>query len=99
MSEEKQKNKEASDLTDVGAFWKKTKNGKTCLSGKLKIGSKEFTAFLFSNNKSKPNQPDYRLTVSNLDEDLMPENNGSNKKSSPESGEALMPDNQDDIPF
>jgi hypothetical protein len=29
----------------------------------------------------------------------MPENNGSNKKSSPESGEALMPDNQDDIPF
>ena len=90
-----------SDLTDIGAFWKKTKNGKSFLSGKLKIGNREFTSFIFSNNKNKPNQPDYRLTVSNLDEDLMPEIPGLDKaKKISETNTSESNDlNQDDIPF
>lgn len=86
-----------SELTDVGAFWKKTKNGKSFLSGKLKIGDREFTAFIFSNNKNKPNQPDYRLTVSNLDSDLIPETISSNKQK--EKTVQADTENQDDIPF
>jgi uncharacterized protein (DUF736 family) len=86
-----------SELTDLGAFWKKNKNGKNFLSGKLKIGNREFTAFIFSNNKSKPNQPDYRLTVSNLDSDLIPEVVGADKpKAQPVPSDS---ENQDDIPF
>jgi hypothetical protein len=99
MSETKQKSKEASDLVDLGAFWKKSKNGKNFLSGKLKIGNREFTAFIFSNNKSKPNQPDYRLTVSNLDEDLLPESAGLDKAKPKEEKVTADTDNQDDIPF
>jgi len=96
MSETKTNSNNKSDLTDLGAFWKKTKNGKSFLSGKLKVGNKEFTAFIFSNNKSKPNQPDYRLTVSNLDEDLRPSIAGLDKsKEQPQDPS----DNQDDIPF
>lgn len=100
MSETKNKSNNASDLTDLGAFWKKTKNGKSFLSGKLKIGNREFTAFIFSNNKNKPNQPDYRLTVSNLDEDLLPEIAGLDKaKSKTQSSPEQSDSNQDDIPF
>lgn len=99
MSETKQKSKEASDLVDLGAFWKKSKNGKNFLSGKLKIGNREFTAFIFSNNKSKPNQPDYRLTVSNLDEDLLPEASGQGNVKAKEEKVTADIDNQDDIPF
>jgi hypothetical protein len=98
MEDKKQKNKEASNLTDIGAFWKKNKNGKNFLSGKVKISNKEFTAFIFSNNKSKPNQPDYRLTVSDLDDDLKPEMVDSNKAQKHESNQSIA-DNQDDIPF
>lgn len=100
MSETKNQNNKSSELTDLGAFWKKTKNGKSFLSGKLKIGNREFTAFIFSNNKSKPNQPDYRLTVSNLDEDLTPEIAGLDKsKVKKEVPTDSSDSNQDDIPF
>lgn len=101
MSETKNTSNNQSDLTDLGAFWKKSKNGKNFLSGKLKIGNREFTAFIFSNNKNKPNQPDYRLTVSNLDEDLLPEIAGLDKakaKSTDQSAD-ISSENQDDIPF
>lgn len=94
MSETKQKNN-ASDLTDVGAFWKKEKNGKQFLSGKVKIGNSEFTAFIFKNNKTKPNQPDYRLTLSDLSEEFRPEINKPAKTETVSSSE----ENQDDIPF
>jgi uncharacterized protein (DUF736 family) len=95
MSETNSKNNSASDLTDVGAFWKKEKNGKQFLSGKVKIGNSEFTAFIFKNNKTKPNQPDYRLTLSDLDEDLKPVSQKAPKQ------EVVSSDseNQDDIPF
>jgi hypothetical protein len=95
MSETNNKNNSASDLTDVGAFWKKEKNGKQFLSGKVKIGNSEFTAFIFKNNKTKPNQPDYRLTLSDLDEDLKPVSQKAPKQ------EAVSSDseNQHDIPF
>lgn len=99
MSEIKNKTNSASDLTDLGAFWKKNKNGKNFLSGKLKIGGREFTAFIFANNKSKPNQPDYRLTVSNLDEDLVPDSGEAKKAKSAPSQNLDPSDNQDDIPF
>lgn len=95
MSETTNKNNNASDLTDIGAFWKKEKNGKQFLSGKVKIGDGEYTAFLFKNNKTKPNQPDYRLTLSDLPEDLKPLSQKAAKQ------EVSTPDteNQDDIPF
>lgn len=96
MSETKQKNNNTSDLTDVGAFWKKEKDGRQFLSGKVKIGGNEYTAFVFKNNKSKPNQPDYRLTVSNLDEDLK---SASQKTTKQEPVEHQEIENQDDIPF
>jgi uncharacterized protein (DUF736 family) len=57
-----------SDLTEVGAFWKKVKDGKTFLSGKVKIGDKEYTAFIFPNKKGKDTHPDYRLSVAGLEE-------------------------------
>jgi hypothetical protein len=95
MSETNNKNNSASDLTDVGAFWKKEKNGKQFLSGKVKIGNSEFTAFIFKNNKTKPNQPDYRLTLSDLDEDLKP----VSQKAPKQEVESSDPENQDDIPF
>lgn len=97
MSETKEKNNKTSDLTDIGAFWKKTKNGKSFLSGKVKISNREFTAFIFSNNKSKPNQPDYRLTISDLDEDLKPIIAGLDKPK--EKTEVSVDTSQDDIPF
>lgn len=97
MSETKQKNNNASDLTDTGAFWKKEKNGKQFLSGKVKIGNGEYTAFIFKNNKSKPNQPDYRLTLADLPEDLKPESQKVPKKEKQEDVQDL--ENQDDIPF
>jgi|694.fasta_scaffold03611_22 hypothetical protein len=97
MSETKQKNNNASDLTDTGAFWKKEKNGKQFLSGKVKIGNGEYTAFIFKNNKSKPNQPDYRLTLADLPEDLKPESQKVPKKEKQEDSVDL--ENQDDIPF
>lgn len=96
MSETKQKNNKASDLTDVGAFWKKEKNGKQFLSGKVKIGDGEFTAFIFKNNKTKPNQPDYRLTLAELSEDLKP---AAQKNSKPSADTQDETENQDDIPF
>lgn len=99
MSETNNKSNSQSDLTDLGAFWKKNKNGKTFLSGKLKIGEREFTAFIFTNNKSKPNQPDYRLTVSDLDEDLIPQALSSKKVKGSNSDNPESSDNQDDIPF
>lgn len=95
MSEEKNKNKKASDLTSVGAFWKKEKNGKQFLSGKVKIGSGEFTAFIFKNDKSKPNQPDYRLTISDLEDSLKPESQKEYKSSQ----NNIEIENNDDIPF
>jgi len=89
-----------SDLTDIGAFWKKEKNGKSFLSGKVKIGGNDYTAFIFKNNKSKPNQPDYRLTLSNLEDDLKPASskNGGGGKAPTKQVDADI-DNQDDIPF
>lgn len=89
-----------SDLTDIGAFWKKEKNGKTFLSGKVKIGGNDYTAFIFKNNKSKPNQPDYRLTISNLEDDLKPssDKNGGGGKAPVKQVDADL-ENQDDIPF
>jgi hypothetical protein len=96
MSDTMQKSNNASDLTDVGAFWKKEKNGKQFLSGKVKIGSGEYTAFIFKNNKTKPNQPDYRLTLSDLSEDLKPESKAKKPQQSESPQEV---DNQDDIPF
>lgn len=95
MSETNSKNNSASDLTDVGAFWKKEKNGKQFLSGKVKIGNSEFTAFIFKNNKTKPNQPDYRLTLSDLDEDLKP----ASQKAPKQEVVSSDSENQDDIPF
>lgn len=95
MSETKQKNKNASDLTDTGAFWKKEKNGKQFLSGKVKIGNGEYTAFIFKNNKSKPNQPDYRLALADLPDDLKPESQKVPKVAE----ETSDSENQDDIPF
>jgi uncharacterized protein (DUF736 family) len=97
MSETKQKNGKASDLTDLGAFWKKEKNGKQFLSGKVKIGDGEFTAFIFKNNKTKPNQPDYRLTLADLPESLKPDVAQKNNK--PSSEAVVDSENQDDIPF
>lgn len=97
MSETNQKSDKVSDLVDVGAFWKKDKNGKQFLSGKVKIGDGEYTAFIFKNNKTKPNQPDYRLAVSDLSEDLKP---ASAKRTKTEAVAASADvDNQDDIPF
>ena len=61
-----------SDLTDIGSFWKKTKNGKSFLSGEVKIGDRKFTAFIFPNQKKKDTHPDYRLTLAELDADLVP---------------------------
>jgi hypothetical protein len=88
-----------SDLTDIGAFWKKEKNGKTFLSGKVKIGSNDYTAFIFKNNKTKPNQPDYRLVLSELEEALKPSSakDGGGKASKPQNDE--VESNNDDIPF
>ena len=95
MSETTKKNNEASTLTDVGAFWKKEKNGKQFLSGKVKIGSAEFTAFIFKNEKTKPNQPDYTLTLSDLPDELKPEKLVKAVKEEP----TAISENQDDIPF
>jgi hypothetical protein len=102
--EEKNNNnsKEQSNLVDIGAFWKKTKNGKTFLSGKVKISDKEFVAFIFNNNKSKPNQPDYRLVLSDLDEDLKPLDKKSKPTAKNNHSDQSIDDsveNQDDIPF
>jgi hypothetical protein len=96
MSETKQQNSKASDLTDVGAFWKKEKNGKQFLSGKVKIGNGEYTAFIFKNNKTKPNQPDYRLTLAELPDELKPESSKPAKSETPDDADM---NNQDDIPF
>ena len=65
------------------------------MSGKVKIGNSEFTAFIFKNNKTKPNQPDYRLTLSDLDEDLKP----ASQKAPKQEVVSSDPENQDDIPF
>lgn len=93
----KQTENKNSDLVDVGAFWKKNKNGKNFLSGKVKIANKEFTAFIFSNNKNKPNQPDYRLVLSNMDDELKPAIIGADKPTQEVSEQEVS--NQDDIPF
>jgi uncharacterized protein (DUF736 family) len=96
MSNKENANNGASDLTDVGVFWKKVnKAGKTFLSGKVKIGTAEYTAFVFTNNKSKPNQPDYRLTLSELDEELKPPTQQKPQNDLPKGDN----ENQDDIPF
>lgn len=87
-----------SDLTDIGAFWKKEKNGKSFLSGKVKIGGNDYTAFIFKNNKSKPNQPDYRLTLSNLEDDLKPTSSKNGGEATTKQVDADI-ENQDDIPF
>ena len=96
MSETKQ-NKNESNLTDLGVFWKKEKNGKSFLSGKVKLAGSDYTAFIFKNNKTKPNQPDYRLVISDLDENLMPESSKPSKSAQTQSeSESEV---NDDIPF
>lgn len=91
-----------SDLTNIGAFWKKDKSGKKFLSGKIKLGEKEYTAFVFSNKKDKDNHPDYRLVLSELDEDLIPpaekarrDNKPAQASTTPAPAEVA----DDDIPF
>ena len=63
MATENKTDKPKSDLVEVGAFWKKVKDGKTFLSGKVKLGDKEYTAFIFPNKKGKDTHPDYRLSL------------------------------------
>jgi hypothetical protein len=95
-----------SDLTDIGSFWKKTKNGKSFLSGEVKIGDRKFTAFIFPNQKKKDTHPDYRLTLAELDADLVPPafvpNGGAAAAPAP-SSKAATPKTADiddtDIPF
>jgi uncharacterized protein (DUF736 family) len=59
-------------LTEVGSFWKQTRGGSTFLKGSVKLGDREFKAFIFPNKKTKDTHPDFRLSISDLDEDLMP---------------------------
>lgn len=105
MAENKNSDKK-SDLTDVGAFWKKDNNGKKFLSGKVKIGDTEYTAFIFPNKKEKDTHPDYRLAIAELPEDLKPpdkreaavaERAAAKAKSSKSAPAAEA--NDDEIPF
>lgn len=89
-----------SDLTNIGAFWKKEKTGKRFLSGKIKLGEKEYTAFVFSNKKDKDNHPDYRLVIAELDEELIPASEKARKESKPaQNAPAPAEAAEDDIPF
>lgn len=87
MATENKTDKPKSDLVEVGAFWKKVKEGKTFLSGKVKIGDKEYSAFIFPNKKGKENHPDYRLSLA-----------GFEVSESPTEGDTAAAAD-DDIPF
>jgi hypothetical protein len=101
-------------LTDVGSFWKKTKDGKTYLSGQVRIGDQTYNAFVFTNQKKKDTHPDYRLTISNLPEDMKPPAFGgggasttsakpsakpATKKAAPKAPEPAEDTDDTDIPF
>lgn len=99
-------NKERSVLTNVGAFWKKTKNGKQFLSGNVQLGDSKFNALIFKNDKSKPTQPDYRLVIADLSDELVPSLEGAPSKGNKAKSVAqkapvndVDSDSYDDIPF
>lgn len=100
----------SSDLTDVGSFWKKKgKNGNSFLAGEVRIGDATFKAFIFPNKKAKDTHPDYRLSLADLPEDMVPPAFGSSKGKPAQSGgkAKAAPSNEgagsdvpeDDIPF
>ncbi len=102
MTDKNNTSNRASDLTDIGAFWRKEKNGNKFLSGKVKIGDNEFTAFIFPNKKGKDTHPDYRLALAELPDELKPEDkrdaavaerNAAKQSAKPST------ENDDEIPF
>ena len=88
METDNKADKPKSDLVEVGAFWKKTKDGKTFLSGKVKLGDKEYTAFIFPNKKAKDIHPDYRLSLA-----------AYSPVEETQSAEQATSGSEDDIPF
>lgn len=52
------------DAKNIGALWKKEKNGKTFLSGTIEIGAIKVKVCVFKNDrKDKETSPDYRIVT------------------------------------
>jgi len=60
------------ELKDVGALWAKEGKSGTFLSGEMNKEGIDLKILVFKNKKSKPNHPDYRISM--REEDIPAQN-------------------------